>query len=80
MERWRASGLSRSEYCRREGLGYGTFGFWVKARGEVGEKFALVEVEPAGGSGGEIELIAPNGWRVKVVMTLAEVMEVVGRC
>ncbi len=67
------------DYSQRQGLGYGTFGRWVKSEMPTsGHRFAPVEVEYPCESG--IELFAPNGWRVKVSMTLAEVMEVVGRC
>ncbi len=79
-EAWRRCGLSRLACCRQEGLGYGTFGRWVAWEGSGRRKgFAQVEVAEEPCLSG-MEFIAPNGWRVRVIMTLAEVMEVVGRC
>jgi transposase-like protein len=92
VERWCESGLSRAEFCRREGICYGSFlnwiGQWVDGTAEAPEFVEVVEetaqAESSVESGG-IELVAPNGWRVRmsgavVSRDLERVVEVLGRC
>jgi hypothetical protein len=38
IEQWRASGLSQSEYSRRQGLKMATFNYWVRHREVKAEK------------------------------------------
>lgn len=93
MERWCESGLSRAEFCCREAICYGSFVRWIAQWMEREEEAPeFVEVVEAVGDGsrsdegsGGIELVAPNGWRVRVRSSfesrdLERVVEVLGRC
>ena len=96
IERWCESGLSRAEFCRRERICYGSFLNWITQwiGEEVPEPEAAVEflqvitAAPVQGTseadGGVIEILAPNGWRVRVKagfdsQDLHRVVEVLGR-
>lgn len=93
MERWCESGLSRAEFCRREGVPYGSFVRWIaqwmeqeEAEPEFVEVLeAAPEVSRIVEEASGIELVAPNGWRVRVGSAIAmrdleRVVEVLGRC
>ena len=48
VESWKESGLSKAEYCRREGINQGTFSTWshrYKTQFE-GERKGFVEITP----------------------------------
>jgi transposase-like protein len=95
VERWCESGLSRAEFCRRQKICYGSFLGWI-ARWMEEEEAAqvpeFVEVLAAApkvirgdGESGGIELIAPNGWRVRLggdfeTRNLERIVEVLARC
>ncbi len=68
VERWCESGLSRAEFCRREGLCYGRFLAWVAEASMAGggpEFVEVLESEGAPGGGSDrLEVVAPNGWKV----------------
>jgi hypothetical protein len=95
IARWEASGLSRLAFCQREGLGYGNFLAWLRQR------TAGTGVQPQGAGGGgllevrlgngppevgaRMEVVAPNGWRVRLgdefaEETLRRVLQLVGQC
>jgi transposase-like protein len=95
IARWEASGLSRVAFCRQEGLGYGNFLAWLRQRtagsgaqprgaGGVG----FLEVRLADGATARearMEVVAPNGWRVRLGDEFAEgalrrVLHLVGQC
>ena len=93
VELWCESGLSRAEFCRREGIPYGSFVRWIAQwieQEEAKPEFVEVrEATPEAGRNGEetggIELVAPNGWRVRMgsavsKQELERVVEVLGRC
>jgi transposase-like protein len=95
IERWCESGLSRAEFCRREGISYGSFLGWIASwlvadAAEPAPEFVeVMEAEsvrsPAQGESHGIELLAPDGWRVRVSggfasEDLKRVLEVLGRC
>jgi len=78
---WRASGVSRTVFCRERGLCYSVFARWVRdSTATVG--FAAVDVvesehaEPSE----RIEMISPGGWRVLVSAPLSEVISQLSRC
>ena len=93
VELWCESGLSRAEFCRREGIPYGSIVRWIAQwieQEEAKPEFVEVrEARPEAGrsvaEAGGIELVAPNGWRVRMggavsKQELERVVEVLGRC
>lgn len=44
VEKQRSSGLTGAEYCRRQGINYGTFGYWVQRLREPQSEGKFVEV------------------------------------
>ena len=68
---WQRSGKSKKQYCREKGIAYSKFHYW-SSRSKEGlsgpGRFIRLE-EPVGKPG--IELIYPNGVRLKVEGDLA---------
>ena len=95
VERWKRSGVSRAAFCRQEGLCYSNFLVWVaewtnqQASGpefvEVVEGEQWPKAVGEGRRSGSIELLAPNGWLVRLggafeSRDLQRVVEVLGQC
>lgn len=97
VEHWCESGLSRAEFCRREGICYGSFLNWIarwmeeeEGAVQAPEFVEVLEAIPDGRTGASsgsagIELVAPNGWRVRVgggfeSRDLERIVEVLARC
>ena len=92
VERWCESGLSRAEFCRQEGICYGSFlgwiAQWVEESAEAPEFVEVIEEPLAVRSPGEdsaIEMVAPNGWRVRMrggveIQNVERIVEVLSRC
>ena len=94
VERWCESGLSRAEFCRREGICYGSFLGWIarwmeEETAQAPEFVEVLEAAPdASGcdkESGGIELVAPSGWQVRLrggfeSRDLERIVEVLGRC
>jgi hypothetical protein len=95
ITRWEASGLSRMAFCRQESLCYGNFLNWLRqrtARSAAELRIAggggLLEVRLGDGvpeGGARMEVVAPNGWRVRLGDEFAEgalrrVLNLVGQC
>ena len=79
IEAWRASGMSRAEYCQTHGLSRKTFGWWTwrldqerpASSAREAPRFVPVELtEPAPSSPGladeRIEIASPGGVAVRV--------------
>jgi transposase len=49
VEKWKQSGLSKSEFCRREGINRGTFATWYRRYKERAEKPSdgFVQIRPS---------------------------------
>jgi transposase-like protein len=68
---WRQSGSSKLHFCQEHTLCYASFLRWVAQEADAGGA-PLVEVrleEPA--AAGALELVAPNGWRVRLAAGFA---------
>jgi len=50
IRRWRSSGLTQAEYCRRNDLTWSTFHYWRKRLAETSQAVTLVQV-PVGFNG-----------------------------
>ena len=66
VKSWRESGLKKKEYCQQRGISESTFSYWItrinKSKGR-----AFIPLLPAEGiNDSAIEVIYPNGVRVKV--------------
>lgn len=79
IEQWKSSGLSQSEYCRRNDLNSKYFSNWkrklsTKTRAEVSEpEFVPVEVLPAAPKRDAfIKITMPNGIRIDMPVDLPE--------
>lgn len=63
---WRSSGLTKKAFCREAGIKPGTFSYWV-SRSRQEEKSGFAELLPDKGAlAKELEVIFPNGVRIKV--------------
>ena len=75
LERFEASGLSKAEFCRQEGIAKGSFSRWMPQvavdRGAARDEGAFVELTgprpaPVASLGaGELELFLPGGVRLR---------------
>lgn len=72
---WRISGLSKTEYCRRNGLKRSSFYRWFREQDEPGQnsdgfieiavdRFQSRELVPS--AEGEIGIVLPNGYRITI--------------
>ena len=82
LQRWQRSRLSARDYCQRQHLSEASFYFWKRTlrqrglltdtpagRRPLAAKAALfvpVAVHPAKASTGRIDLVAPDGWTVRL--------------
>lgn len=68
---WQQSGKSKRAYCKADGINEAVFYYWLERSDEKKSKtgkFIAIDEET---SQDEIELIYPNGVRLKVVNNLA---------
>lgn len=88
MRRWRSSGLSQAEYCRRHGLKWSTFHYWRKRLQDKTNAVTLVQVPVskyiACPSGRELTLILGDHYKVDIgdnfnPTTLAKLVDTLGR-
>ena len=76
VERWRESGLSRGEYCARQGLSRRTFGWWAwrLARDDRGDaergapRFLAIETEPSAPDAAVMTASAPGGPSIEIAL------------
>ena len=64
LRRFKASGLGRREFCRREGLALSSFQRWRDRAGRPSDRSGFVELVPSSTparSDWELELSLPNG-------------------
>jgi len=63
LRRFKASGLGRREFCRREGLALSSFQRWRDRASRASDPGTFVELVPStpARSGWECELSLPNG-------------------
>ena len=69
VEQWKESGLTQKVFCEKIGIKRTTFANWVKrSKEKPGQGFAAITppIKPASES---IELIYPNGVRLKASIT-----------
>ena len=63
---WRSSGMTQKAFCREAGIKLGTFSYWV-SRSRQGDKSGFAELLPGKSAlAKELEVIFPNGVRIKV--------------
>jgi hypothetical protein len=83
VKKWRASGLSKQSFCRKEGINVHTFGYWIdKERVELPSKGFIevitgtaIKVKEQGEvmeSGGLIEISFPQGAILRLNSSLSE--------
>ena len=66
VQKWRESTLTKKEFCQQQGIKESTFGYWIARSNEKRKRGFLPLTDPASGSTSPIEIIYPNGIRVKV--------------
>ena len=66
IEAWRTSGKSKKEYCKAKGMNVATFYYWFSRSNESALATGnFIPIEKASRRS-EIEVIYPNGVRLKV--------------
>ncbi len=88
MRRWRSSGLTQAEYCRRHELKWSTFHYWRKRLQNTATAVTLVQVPVSNNlsrqPGQELALILGDRYRVEIgdnfnPTTLARLVDTLGR-
>lgn len=80
VEAWRASGLSRGEYCAQHGLSRRTFGWWVwrltwddrRETESVAAQFLAIETAPAGPDAVMMPVVAPAAGGAQIEIALPD--------
>ncbi|MEX0680604.1 MAG: hypothetical protein WD097_04410 [Balneolales bacterium] len=70
IDQWRASGQRRDEFCRQHQIKVSTLSYWVtrKNRADREQPGGFIRIESAGSpsSSDPVELIYPNGVRLRI--------------
>ncbi len=70
IDQWRASGKRRDEFCRQHQIKVSTFSYWVTRKNRADRELpgGFVRIESAGSSTSpdHVELIYPNGVRLRI--------------
>ena len=73
VKKWESSGMSQRKYCRREGLSYPAFSYWLKKVRKIEQESGLVKVTGPG------ELGAKSAGEPAIVIRVGEFrLEVTG--
>lgn len=69
---WRESGKIKKQYCVEKGISLSTFYYWFsRSKSILGYTEGFVEIDRAKPESGAVEIIYPNGVRLKVGTDLA---------
>lgn len=66
VHNWRESRLTKKEFCQQQGIKESTFGYWITCSNEKRKKGFLPLNELPSGQTSPIEIIYPNGIRIKL--------------
>lgn len=66
VQNWRQSTLTKKEFCQQQGIKESTFGYWITRSNEKKKRGFLPFSELPSGGTAPIEIIYPNGVRIKV--------------
>jgi hypothetical protein len=66
VQKWRESTRTKKEFCQQQGIKESTFGYWITRSNEKKKKGFLPLAERPSGSASSLEIIYPNGVRIKV--------------
>ena len=74
---WRSSGKSKKTYCAENGINEATFYYWFsRSKGEETASGNFITIDKIS-SKHEVEVIYPNGVRIKVAHDLALVSQLI---
>ncbi|ADQ17100.1 hypothetical protein Lbys_1385 [Leadbetterella byssophila DSM 17132] len=64
---WRASGKSKKQYCLEKGVSSSTFYYWFsRSQSILGYTEGFVEIDRAKPESGAVEIIYPNGVKLRI--------------
>lgn len=63
---WRESGLSQSEYCRRNDIGSSQWFYWRKRSGTAEADITFVPLKLSPGHSSAIRVTTPNGFTIEL--------------
>lgn len=66
IRKWRESGLKKKEYCQQHGITVSAFSYWITRINQNNGKGFIPLIPPAKSDTSCIEVIYPNGVRLKV--------------
>ncbi|WP_256012531.1 IS66 family insertion sequence element accessory protein TnpA [Desertivirga xinjiangensis] len=82
VKRWRESGLKKKEFCEQQDFSLSTFSYWITRINQSNRK-GFVSLSPTvkPESSSSIEIIYPNGVRLKVASTdLKTISQLINLC
>lgn len=68
VQKWRESALTKKQFCQQHGIKESTFGYWITRSNEKRKRGFLPLSELPSGQTSAIEIIYPNGIRIKVAV------------
>jgi len=72
VEEWENSGQTQKVFCQEQGIKLGRFAYWLRKKRQNGESiggFLPIRVSPPSQMAEPIELVYPNGVRMRVWQT-----------
>jgi hypothetical protein len=68
LEKLKTSGLSRSQFCRENGVNYDRFGYWIKRLSPVTSEFVAVKLQASEATVPDVTLctIELHGYVLKI--------------
>lgn len=66
VKSWRESELKKKEYCQQHGISVSTFSYWITRINKSKSNVFIPLLPLAGVDNSAVEVIYPNGVRVKV--------------
>ena len=66
VQKWRESTLTKKEFCQQQGIKESTFGYLIARSNEKRKRGFLPLTDPASGPTSPVEIIYPNGVRIKL--------------
>ena len=81
VNRWRESGLKKKEFCEQNDYSLSTFSYWITRINQSNRKGFVPLISTAKPESSFVEVIYPNGVRLKVASTdLKTISQLINLC
>lgn len=80
IEKWRESELKKKEYCQQRGISLSTFSYWITRINQSKKKGVIPVISTPKPETSSIEVIYPNGVRLRVPADLKIISQLISLC